>query len=94
MSRGLWFAILAAAWLGRPVPADAQQESQPQPADDTPRFESAVEVEGELSARPESTVAVTRLPAKLAELPFSVGLVPRPLVEDRARWCSATRSRT
>jgi TonB-dependent siderophore receptor len=74
-------AVAAAALLARP--AASQDGATTQTDDDTPRFESTVEVVGELPAGPPSSTLATRIPASVAELPVSLAVVPRPLLDEQ-----------
>jgi catecholate siderophore receptor len=69
-------ALLASAHLA------AAQDKAP-PADGTPRFEASVEVEGELSAAPPSSAVATRLASETKDLPLSVGVAARPLLDEQ-----------
>jgi iron complex outermembrane receptor protein len=60
----------------------AAQDADP-PPNEVPRFESSVEVEAELSARPPSSAVATRMPAEAMDLPLSVGVAARPLLDEQ-----------
>jgi iron complex outermembrane receptor protein len=64
-----------------PGPAGAQEEKRPEP--DTPRFESAVEVEAEPTAEPAVSSVATRMPVLPRDLPLSVAVVGRPLLDEQ-----------
>jgi len=51
---------------------------------DTPRFESTIEVEAAPPSAPPVTTAVTRMPVSVQELPVSVSVVPRRLIDEQA----------
>jgi hypothetical protein len=61
-----WLAVSSALLLARAAAA------QPPPAEDTPRFESSVDVEGELTAEPTASGIATRMAADAKDLPLSV----------------------
>jgi iron complex outermembrane receptor protein len=58
---------------------DAVEETE----EATLRFESSVEVEGELPAGPPSSSLATRIPTPVADLPVSLAVVPRPLLDEQ-----------
>jgi iron complex outermembrane receptor protein len=75
-------ALAAALVLARTAPA--QDEDAAKEKDDAPlRFESTVEVVGELPAGPPSSSLATRIPASVSELPMSLAVVPRPLLDEQ-----------
>ena len=84
MSTRLSIGLAVVAFLCRPQAAASQDELRPQ--DETPRFESSVEVEAELSARPPSSTVATRMSAEPRDLPLSVGVVARPLLDQQGAF--------
>ena len=72
--------ILVVALL-RPGFASAQEE--PRPEKDTLRFESSVEVEAEPTAAPAASAVATRMPVLPRDLPLSVAVVGRPLLDEQ-----------
>ncbi len=97
MGTRLLIGIAAAALLFAP-PAGARaqtpSETTPRKPDpetkphagqepETPRFHSSVEVEAELTAQPPQSGVATRLPVAATDLPLSVEVVPRPLLDEQ-----------
>ena len=74
--------LLAATTLLRPGFAAAQEEPRPDP--DTPRFESSVEVEATPTALPATSSVATRMPVLPRDLPLSVAVVGRSLLDEQA----------
>ena len=72
--------VLATALL-RPGSRAAQEE--PRPEADTPRFESSVEVEAEPTAVPAASSVATRMPVLPRDLPLSVAVVGRTLLDEQ-----------
>ncbi len=70
------------AVLLRPVFAAAQEKPRPEP--DTPRFESSVEVEAATTAAPATSSVATRMPVLPRDLPLSVAVVGRTLLDEQA----------
>ena len=74
--------LLAATTLLRPAFTTAQEE--PRPDEDTPRFESSVEVEATPTALPATSSVATRMPVLPRDLPLSVAVVGRSLLDEQA----------
>ena len=73
--------LVLATTLLCPGFATAQQE--PQPGADTPRFESSVEVEAAPTAVPAASAVATRMPVRPRDLPLSVAVVGRPILDEQ-----------
>jgi TonB-dependent siderophore receptor len=73
------FAIAASLIL---TPSASPQD-EPRPKSEMPRFESAIEVHAELSAAPAASSVATRMPVLPRDLPLSVSVVGRPLLEEQ-----------
>ncbi len=73
--------LLVATALLHPGFAAAQEE--PRPEADTPRFESSVEVEAAATAGPATSSVATRMPVLPRDLPLSVAVVGRPLLDEQ-----------
>jgi iron complex outermembrane receptor protein len=63
--------------------AAAEDDPAKEKDDGTLRFESTVEVIGELPAGPPSSSLATRITASVSELPVSLAVVPRPLLDEQ-----------
>ena len=74
--------LLVATALLHPGFAAAQEE--PRPEADTPRFESSVEVEAAATAVPATSSVATRMPVLPRDLPLSVAVVGRTLLDEQA----------
>ena len=74
--------LLVATALLHPGFAAAQEE--PRPDADTPRFESSVEVEAAPTAVPATSSVATRMPVLPRDLPLSVAVVGRALLDEQA----------
>ncbi len=81
MRTRLSIGLVLVTILLRPGLATAQQEPQPQA--DTPRFESSVEVEAAPTAGPATSAVATRMPVRPRDLPLSVAVVGRPLLDEQ-----------
>ncbi len=84
MSTRSSIGLAVAMFVCLPWAAASQEEVRPQ--DDRPRFESSVEVEAELSARPPASAVATRMPAEPKDLPLSIGVVGRPLLDQQGAF--------
>jgi TonB-dependent siderophore receptor len=65
------------------LPPFASPQEEPRPEDKMPRFESAIEVEAELSAALAASSVATRMPVLPQDLPLSVSMVGRPLLDEQ-----------
>ena len=81
MRTRLSIGLVLVTILLRPGLATAQQE--PPPEADTPRFESSVEVEAAPTAGPATSSVATRMPVLPRDLPLSVAVVGRPLLDEQ-----------
>ena len=77
----LFVGLAVAAGLLLPRGVAAQEAPPKEPDTATPRFQSSVEVEADLSAGPPSSSLATRVPAAVTDLPVSLAVVPRPLLD-------------
>jgi len=71
-------ALAAALLAGAARAQDAEQQEEEQP-----RFEEAVDVEAELPALPPASGVVTRIPASVMDVPASIAVVPRSLLDQQ-----------
>jgi TonB-dependent siderophore receptor len=76
-------SVLALAALPGLVPAPAAQEAKP-PEEAKPRFESSVEVAAEVTAAPTPSGVATRLPVESKDLPLTVSVLGRPILDEQA----------
>ena len=75
-----WLAASFAFLLAHAAPA----QEGPRPEEEkTPRFESSVEVEAELTAGPPPSGVATRVPVDAKDLPLSVSVVGRPVLDEQ-----------
>ena len=77
----LSIGLVLVTFLLRPGLADAQEE--PRPEANAPRFESSVEVEAALTPAPAESTVATRMPVLPRDLPLSVAVVGRPLLDEQ-----------
>ena len=82
--------VLAAVSIAIAVaaPVAGQQEVAEEPRDPKadPRFQETVDVEAELPALPPSSTAAARLPLAVQDLPMSVSVAPRRLLDEQAAF--------
>jgi len=67
----------------------AQDVAPIQQDEDPPRFEDALDVEAEPPALPPASTAATRIPVSLMEVPASVSVVPRLLLDQQEAFVLA-----
>jgi iron complex outermembrane receptor protein len=75
------FLALAALLLA--LPGGAQEPPAPKQDEEPPRFEDAVDVEAELPALPAASGAATRDPVSVMDVPATISVVPRRLLDQQ-----------
>ena len=75
----------ATAGQTSPSPTTDREDRAAGPAGRTPRFESAIDVESEPEAAPSSGIA-TRMAVPVMDVPLSVSVVPRRLLDEQAAF--------
>lgn len=84
-TRLLFFLLLLGGSLpARPLAAQQASAAEPPAEEKTPRFATSVDVKAEGPAQPPASTAATRVPVRSDELPLSVSVVPRRVVDERA----------